>query len=384
MSKPDQQKPKKQRGVYEHPQGSNVWWSQYFVAGKRHRERAGTKSNAIILYRKRKMEALTSAKLPELNRRHVTLGELMNDAIAYAKQHHKTPGDVIQKAERARPRLGPLWADAITHDQLAAWIDARKVEAATFNRYKSFFSLCYREGIRAGKVRDNPARLIRRRRESTGRKRYLTEAEYSKVCRAIQKRVDDYDARENDHLAKRWRRRMASFVVSIWTGMRRGEQSTLEIPQVNWHRKEIELSDTKNGDSREIPMVPEVRAVLAELIGKRTSGLVFERERGATAAQTIELGWFESLVEDLAIGDYTWHNNRHTFCSWLAIAGTPLKTIQELAGHRSIATTAKYSHLSPSHKRTALEAMASAHRKTKAMPKIATKTARDRERRLKA
>jgi anaerobic selenocysteine-containing dehydrogenase len=40
------------------------------------------------------------------------------------------------------------------------------------------------------------------------------------------------------------------------------------------------------------------------------------------------------------IEGYVWHCNRHTFYSWLAIAGVPLKTIMELA-----AITAQYAPL---------------------------------------
>jgi len=41
----------------------------------------------------------------------------------------------------------------------------------------------------------------------------------------------------------------------------------------------------------------------------------------------------------------TLHSLRHTFASWLAIAGVPLRRIQELLGHKSIVTTERYSHL---------------------------------------
>jgi hypothetical protein len=44
---------------------------------------------------------------------------------------------------------------------------------------------------------------------------------------------------------------------------------------------------------------------------------------------------------------------RHTFASWLAIKGTPILTIKELLGHKSLAMTERYAHLSPDHKRTA-------------------------------
>jgi Phage integrase family len=44
------------------------------------------------------------------------------------------------------------------------------------------------------------------------------------------------------------------------------------------------------------------------------------------------------------------HVYRHTFASHLAMAGVPVKTVQELARHRSLAATMRYMHLSPSAK----------------------------------
>ena len=58
----------KQRGTYEKSPGSGVWWIRYVDAqGHLGREKAGT--NAILLYRKRKQEALEGCKLPEKLRR---------------------------------------------------------------------------------------------------------------------------------------------------------------------------------------------------------------------------------------------------------------------------------------------------------------------------
>ena len=41
------------------------------------------------------------------------------------------------------------------------------------------------------------------------------------------------------------------------------------------------------------------------------------------------------------------HRLRHTFCSHLAMRGAPARAIQELAGHKDLATTQRYMHLSP-------------------------------------
>ena len=50
-----------------------------------------------------------------------------------------------------------------------------------------------------------------------------------------------------------------------------------------------------------------------------------------------------------------WHALRHTFCSQLAMSGADAKTIQEYAGHATLAVTLRYMHLSPGHKREAIE-----------------------------
>ena len=90
------------------------------------------------------------------------------------------------------------------------------------------------------------------------------------------------------------------------------------------------------------------------------SQLVFERKFGGkTATRSSWVTAFMAL-EDIAIENYTWHNNRHTFCSWLAMAGTPRKTIQELAGHRALSMTARYSHRSPDHKSSEIEKLVTA------------------------
>ena len=72
---------------------------------------------------------------------------------------------------------------------------------------------------------------------------------------------------------------------------------------------------------------------------------------------------------------YLWHCNRHTFCSWLAMAGATIKEIQELAGHKTITVSARYAHLSPDHKLSVLDRITAEAAKTATRPagKTATK-----------
>ena len=79
------------------------------------------------------------------------------------------------------------------------------------------------------------------------------------------------------------------------------------------------------------------------------------------------VAWFKLVMQDArrrnpALKDVTWHVFRHTYISRLVMAGVDIRTVQELAGHKSISMTVRYSHLSPDHKLSAV-AMLAAFRK---------------------
>jgi site-specific recombinase XerD len=57
--------------------------------------------------------------------------------------------------------------------------------------------------------------------------------------------------------------------------------------------------------------------------------------------------WFEDAVDEAGLANFHWHDLRHTFASRLAMAGVGIRAIQEALGHKSLAMTVRYSHLSP-------------------------------------
>ena len=52
--------------------------------------------------------------------------------------------------------------------------------------------------------------------------------------------------------------------------------------------------------------------------------------------------------------DVVFHKLRHTFISRLVMAGVDLRTVKELAGHRDIKMTLRYSRLATEYKRRAV------------------------------
>ncbi len=64
---------------------------------------------------------------------------------------------------------------------------------------------------------------------------------------------------------------------------------------------------------------------------------------------------FAEIAKRAGISDFRFHDIRHTFASRLVMAGVDIRTVQELLGHKTIQMTLRYTHLSPDHKRAAVE-----------------------------
>jgi integrase len=329
------------RGVYENPEGSGIWWIHYYAAGKRHREKVGRKSDAIKLYQARKADASAGRKLPELrNSKVVTLAELIDDALEFVA-HHKDNRNYKSRGAIVREDLGSRPAAELTPQELERWLRDHCKTPATANRYKAFISLCYREGVRNGKVAVNPARLVRQRKEGSGRLRFLSREEYDKLRAVISRRFPEH---------------LAEFIVSVHTGMRLSEQYSCTWSQVHLDRRTIDLTKTKNGSARTVHLNSDAVTAIESLkmAGMRPADPVFPRQGKSYDTRS----WFQPCLENAEIVGYVWHSNRHTFCSWLAMAGASIKEIQEAAGHKTITMSARYSHLSPAHKQSVVERIA--------------------------
>jgi site-specific recombinase XerD len=328
----------KLRGVFERPLGSGVWWISYYADGRHHREKAGGRGAAIKLYQKRKTEILQGRKLPEnLKSVGIKFKVLADEIIEYSKNHHTDSRNVESRVNCILPELGERMADGIKPADIDGWISANTKTAGTANRYRATFSLIFREALRIGKVNSNPARLVRQRKEGNGRLRWLKGDEEKVLRAAIAK---DYP----DELF------LDELTISLGTGMRLSEQFKLVWKQVDFKRKEVHLYKTKNGDARDIPMNTDVIAS-------------FERFKAITGSQPRVFNhenprkWFEAVRATVGFTDYVWHCNRHTFCSRLVAAGVSLKTVQVLAGHKTISMTARYSHLAPNTLHRAVECL---------------------------
>ncbi len=336
-------KVKKIRGIFEKVPGSGVWWIQYFDAqGRRRREKAGLRSSAISLYRKRKTEALEGKKLPEkLRTRVVKFSELADDALEYCKANNLGHQFDRYRIGRLMDEFGSHSADLPIED-LRRWFTEQQWKPATFNRYKSMLSLIYRLGVEHGKVTSNPAKLLKRKREDNGRVRFLNQyspEEESRLRAAI-------EAGAAGHTAE--------FEIALHTGMRPSEQYGLTWDRVDLIRRFVTIPKSKNGKMRHIPLNSTALAAFQGLFSRsRAEGPVFVNTHGKTLKGYKH--WFEPAVRNAKTKDFTWYCLRHTFASRLVMGAVDLRTVAELMGHKTIQMTMRYAHLAPAHNLAAVE-----------------------------
>jgi site-specific recombinase XerD len=349
---------RKERGVFEREPGSDIWWIRYYSGGRERREKVGRRGDAIKLYQVRKTDALRGVKLPtNMKNKGLKFGVIGKEAIDWYIEHGRK--DV--RSFRIRMNIilsdfGERIADEIKPSEIDDWLKAHDWAPATKNRYKNVFGKTFKIAFADGKVTSNPARLVEQRPEKNARLRFLSDEEEKVLRAAIDKRCPDH---------------MQEFDIALNSGMRKGEQYSLEWPQISFKRKRIGLEETKNGSSREIPMNRACLKAFEELFARRKketpeavnrrrdtedrmhNGRIFQSKYGRDLNDS--RAWFDRCVDDAEISHFTWHCLRHTFISRLVMAGVDLRTVQELAGHKTISITVRYAHLAPEHNQAAIE-----------------------------
>jgi integrase len=146
-------------------------------------------------------------------------------------------------------------------------------------------------------------------------------------------------------------------------GLRRGEIIGLNVEDIDlrggritirrsvyWKKKKRYEDVVKGGTTKPVPCTPRLLAALKACRHLRGGRLLYTDE-GRELTPKIIKRWM-MVVERRAGLPVTGrlHAYRHTFCSHLAMAGVPARTIQELARHESLTTTLRYMHLSPNAK----------------------------------
>ena len=339
---------KKQRGVFERPKGSGIWWICYADANSQiHRERVGMRQAAVNVYQLRKTQVRLGKFAPEdikIKHKITSVPEIIDDYLTASEaMMRKSIDDIRQRAGwwkqhlKARPANGIVKNDIenarleLSKNRLPSNGQRQKPggrSAATVNRYLSTLKAAYMMALENEKVTTNPFRKIKLQKENNRRVRYLTDNEEERLLKVLPKIYHPL------------------VLVALHTGMRKTEQLSLKWEDVDFAQRVITVRDSKPGRSRYIPMNQVVVDTLQGLPRMTSNPYVFPGVIEGERLKDLPKDW-EDYVEKAGIVNFHWHDLRHSFASRLVMKGVDLYTVKELLGHQSIEMTQRYAHLGP-------------------------------------
>ena len=339
---------KVRRGLFEKIEGSGVWWIRYTDGfGTYRREKAGTWAVAKQLLSKRQTEALQRKKLPEsLRRPTVLFSEIAEDAMVYSEAHKRSSCSDVSIKKNLVELFGNREADSLFGNELEGGLDAEAKNrgwcASTFNHHRAFLMLAYREGRRKRKVRTNPARDVRHKKENNSRVRFLSKELDGKVEKSE-------DAKLIKVIRENYPEHLAEFIFAKSTGLRLSSQYSATYEMIDWSRRELTIPRTKNDAAVHTPLNEDVIRALQSLPSwTERKGPLFRNLRHPGKAVKSNDHWFKPSLAKAGITNFKWHDLRPTFASCLVQDGVPLDRVARLLGHKSLTMTMRYAHLAPS------------------------------------
>jgi integrase len=306
----------------------DTWWLDVQINGQRIRESLKTSD-------KREAQKAHDIRRGELWRVNVlkekpnkTLGEAF-DRWLLEKSHKRSIETDRLRIEILRPKIGSMKLANVTrsiverHTQGAA--------PATRNRYRALLRAILRIAEREWEWIDK-APIIKAEQENNERKTFITREQADKLIAELP---------EHYRPAVRF---------ALLTGLRKANVLNLRWGAVNLEAGTVVVAAEEAKGKRKIivPLNSNAKFLLQAM--PHREGKVF------SLSSITEAAW-KRACERAGITDFRFHDLRHTWASWHAMAGTPAQVLQELGGWQSYSMVERYVTFAPSHLAAAAEAV---------------------------
>lgn len=334
-----------------------------------------TFSELTALRRKEKEQAAATEKEDAI--RSMTFRQFFEEHFIPWKRDRKKRAswnnDVMLCNRRIFDYMGDLPLDAITPDMLTEFIEALYADGlsdASVLHYMAVIRQVYNrasvtliEGtaVFSGLTPIASIDLPNLSENCNARERYLTHEEAELILRTCRDKADTA-LRRSDKRA--WYDVHDAILLSLTTGLRMGEIQRLEWSDLNFYGDTLVVKKAANRKpGGTIPLSSTAKAMLKERRSRcEKTTLVFPPINGGKRRENMSHA-FKKIVDLLGLNDDTtsnsqrvvFHSLRHTFASWLAIAGVDIYRIKSLMRHKTLVMTQRYAHLIPDHSRDAVE-----------------------------
>jgi integrase len=333
----------KQRGIYEKSPASGVWWIRYADAqGRLRREKAGTKSAAILLYRKRKQEVLEGRKLPEKLRRAPVprLADFSRRFLDAIRIRCATkPRNIEFYAQQTRYLLA---FEALANRQLDE-IDEAAVEEFTQVRRRQVGPATTNRGLA----------VLRRMLRLAHEWRMLDRVPRIHLLRGERNREFVLN-RDQEQIYLEFCPRILHDVALLMLDTGLGPAEALGLQWTDIHRDYLQIREGKTRyRARSVNLTSRVAAMLELRRHDSTSAFVFAAEIKKPLLPSSLAHMHARVRGRLRLpAEFVLYSLRHTALTRLGENGADAFTIMRIAGHSSVTTSQRYVH--PSSETVAL------------------------------
>jgi integrase len=151
-------------------------------------------------------------------------------------------------------------------------------------------------------------------------------------------------------------------IFLLMTGARLGEALGLDWRDVDLSRAHVSFLDTKNGESRGVPLHDRVIDALTAL--PHRSGHVFRKPDGKPYPSTATKGGggqiktaFAGACKRAGISDLSPHDLRHTWATWHYALNRDMGALMKLGGWKSERMVLRYAHVNTENLKSTIDRM---------------------------
>lgn len=241
-------------------------------------------------------------------------------------------------------------ADLTTARLMAFQSYSRRQAASTIGKHLSAIRCFCRYLIRSGMRADDPTLDLVWPRRMQPLPRILSSSELELLEIALAKPLPTIDVKGR---RVRARDRIAVLLM-LYAGLRLSETVNLKWTDVDLGNGMLTVWYGKNNKSRVLALHERLAAELGNVSACERIGYVLSHQDGRKISKKTVPHLFEGWLKDAGLA-ISAHRLRHTFATQLLWAGADLRTIQQLLGHASLATTERYLALELKQKRQAID-----------------------------
>jgi integrase len=332
---------------------SGTYFARFKVGGRLVRQSLGTTvfsvakqrlSDKISEYRERdeSVKAFASGKMSVGDAARAYLEKI--DASVSLKPRSKVYLRLLYDfIKRTWPKLPETDVRRVTEGDCRTWLSAyqQRYSPTVINNSIAVLRAVFQEAISAGARFNNPAGALKRVKVRAKQLELPSRDQFLRFVEVI------------ESAGGRFSKDCANLVRFLaYTGLRLGEARHVTWADVNFEQKQLHVKGdpetaTKNGETRIVPMIPELETLLKGLRAERR-----KEPQDATVMRVMECEKsMTHAAEKVGMKRITHHDLRHLFATICIESGVDVPTVSRWLGHKDGGALCMktYGHLRQEH-----------------------------------